>query len=93
MPIEFDPAKDRLNRAKHGLSLARAEEFEFATAFRVADTRRDYGEPRVQVYGMLDGRLHVLVVNPRSGVDRVISLRRANKREVNRYGGQVGPQS
>lgn len=89
----FDPTKDEANRLKHGLSLVKAEAFDFVTAFKVVDTRRDYGEARVQVYGMLDGRLHVLVINPRPEGDRVISLRRANKREVRRYGGQVGSRS
>ena len=36
MDIEFDPAKDALNIAKHGLSLADAAAFELATA-RVTD--------------------------------------------------------
>lgn len=93
MTIDFDPAKDAVNREKHGLSLARAVDFDFGTAFRVADTRRDYGEPRFQLYGMLGDRLHVLVFSPRSGRDRIISLRRANKREVRHYGGEVGSQS
>ncbi len=91
--FSFDPTKDEANRVKHGLSLVEAETFDFETAFKVADTRRDYGEVRVQVYGMLHDRLHVLVINPRPGGDRVISLRRANKREVRRYGGQVGSRS
>ncbi len=89
----FDPPKDQANLIKHGLSLEKAHSFDFETAFKVVDTRRDYGEVRVQVYGMIEGRLHVLVISPRSGGDRVISLRRANKREVRRYGGQVGSQS
>lgn len=91
--LTFDPSKDRANVVKHGLSLEQAYKFDFETAFRVVDTRRDYGEVRIQVYGMLEGRLHVLVIGPRPGGDRVISLRRANKREVRRYGGQVGSQS
>lgn len=92
-PFTFDPAKDDANRLKHGLSLAKAEAIDFDKAFVVADTRRDYGEVRVQVYGMIEGRLHVLVMSPRPGGDRVISLRRANKREVRRYGGKAGSRS
>ncbi|MGZ8369823.1 MAG: hypothetical protein ACXWVH_02080 [Caulobacteraceae bacterium] len=43
-PILYDPAKDEINRRKHGVSLARAADLEIAIA--VEDARRDYGESR-----------------------------------------------
>ncbi len=49
------------------------------------DVRRDYGEPRFQALGEIDGRLHMLVFTPRSGDVHVISLRKANRREIKRY--------
>lgn len=49
------------------------------------DTRRDYGETRVRTFGYLDKRLHVLVFVEADNGIRVISFRRANKREVKRY--------
>jgi hypothetical protein len=42
--VEFDPAKDVTNLAKHGLSFADAAEFDLAGAAVVVDDRRDYGE-------------------------------------------------
>ena len=60
-PVEFDPAKEARNRAKHGVSLARAAEFEDDALRIVSDERFAYGERRFVAYGMLDGRLHVLV--------------------------------
>ena len=45
-PIDFDPAKDLANRAKHGLSLADAAELDWDAANIVPDTRFDYGELR-----------------------------------------------
>ena len=48
--------------------------------------RRDYGEPRLLVMARLDGRLHAAVVTPRGEDLHVISFRKANKREVKRYG-------
>jgi uncharacterized protein len=84
--IDFDPGKDASNRAKHGLSLARAAEMDLATAFVLPDERRDYGEPRWAAYGILDGRLHMLAFTVRDGVMRAISLRRANAKEIRRYG-------
>ena len=40
MQIEFDPAKDDINIAKHGVSLARAVELEILTF--IEDDRNDY---------------------------------------------------
>ena len=44
--IEFDPAKDEINVARHGISLARAADLVVATI--EPDLRRDYGEPRLR---------------------------------------------
>ena len=52
----------------------------------MVDTRRDYGEPRLRVMARLDGVLHAAVVTPRGGDLRVISFRRASRREVRLYG-------
>ena len=52
------------------------------------DKRRDYGETRLQVLAMLDRRLYAAVVTPRGEDLRVISFRRANKREEKTYGEQ-----
>jgi uncharacterized DUF497 family protein len=84
--IEFDPGKDAINRQKHGLSLADAARLDIAAAFVVPDERRAYGEARLQAYGLIDGRLHVLAFTMRGDVLRAISLRKANSREVKRYG-------
>jgi uncharacterized protein len=54
-------------------------------ALLVDDIRRDYGERRVRVFAMLDERLHIAVVTPRGEDLRVISLRRASRKEVERY--------
>jgi len=49
MLIEFDPAKDEANIAKHGVSLARAADLEIL-AF-IEDDRTDYGEVRYRAWG------------------------------------------
>ena len=86
MKITFDPAKDAANVAKHGVSLAKAVEITWRAATFVDDIRRDYGEPRLQVYGDIDGRLHVFIFTPADDGVRAISLRKANKREIRRHG-------
>lgn len=85
MEFEFDPAKDVLNRAKHGISLRFAEWFDMESAILKEDTRRQYNERRVIARGMIGDRVHVLVFTMRGNHMRVISLRKANRREVLEY--------
>jgi len=85
MKMVFDAGKDQSNRAKHGLSLERVIDFAIQIVFE--DDRRDYGEQRWVAYGDLDGRLHCLVfTTPDETTLRPISFRKANTREVKRYG-------
>ena len=85
MDITFDPAKDQANQAKHGVSLALASEFEWDDAVTWEDVRRPYGEARKVAIGYIGLRLYVVVYVDRDGDRRVISLRKANKREVDFY--------
>jgi uncharacterized DUF497 family protein len=82
---EFDPAKDESNLDKHGLSLADIEGFEWETAVVQEDRRKQYAEPRFEAKGYIDERLHVVVFCLRADAVRVISLRKANPREVKSY--------
>ena len=80
--IEFDALKSERNAQTRGLRFERAADFDWGSAIVVPDVRRDYGETRLVATGFLDGRLHMLCfIRIPDGV-RVISLRRANKREV-----------
>lgn len=86
MRYVFDPAKDAANRLKHGVSLALAE-FLFAGPHKTTrDDRFAYDEVRQVAFGPINRRLFVCVYVDRDGERRVISLRKANDREVNRYG-------
>jgi uncharacterized DUF497 family protein len=85
MQIEFDSGKDRINRDKHGISLAGAAEMDIEAARIVPDLRRDYGEARFRAIGPIAGRLHSLAFTMRGGVLRAISLRKANRRERRSY--------
>lgn len=49
------------------------------------DLRYSYGEDRYQLTGRIEGRLFVLVYTPRRETIRIISARKANRREVERY--------
>jgi uncharacterized DUF497 family protein len=81
--IEFDPAKDEANIAKHGVSLAAAKDFEMHMV--VPDARRTYGEDRFNAFGVLNGQTYCLTFTRRDGWFRAISLRRAHAKEYRRH--------
>jgi len=85
MKIEFDVEKSAINEKERGLPFIMAAEFDFETAFESLDTRHDYGETRIIAYGYIGTRLHMLCFKPIKGGIRVISLRKANKREEKKY--------
>ena len=91
MRIEYDPAKDDANRAKHGISLQAAAGFDWDTAIEREDDRFDYGETRFVAIGLINSGLYVMVFT--EGTDdesvRIISLRSAEKHEARYYYGQI----
>jgi len=86
MEYEWDTDKDAENLAKHDVDFAEAEDFDWNTALIEEDNRCDYGERRFGAYGLIHDRLYFMVFTMRGERIRIISLRRANKREVRRYG-------
>ncbi|MBF0167130.1 MAG: BrnT family toxin [Alphaproteobacteria bacterium] len=85
MRIAFDPAKDAVNVVKHGVSLAEARKIEWETLWAMPDRRRDYGEERIVGFAYVGLRLYSVVFTDRGDVRRIISLRKANGREIKRY--------
>jgi len=85
MLIEFDPDKDAINRDKHGLSLGDAAMLDWDAAATWQDDRFDYGENRMRGLGYIGERLHHVAFVDREQVRRIISFRKANKREFNDY--------
>jgi uncharacterized DUF497 family protein len=83
--IAFDPAKDAINRSKHGISLR----VDWNRVLAKLDTRTDYGEPRQIGYGPIGRRLYCVVFVDRGDTLRIISLRKANNREIDRYEAQI----
>ena len=85
MLIEFDPAKDAANQDKHGLSLAMASELDWDQALVWVDERHDYGELRMIALAPDSGILYYVAFVDRADARRIISLRKANRREVKHY--------
>ena len=83
MKIEFDAAKNEHNIQQRGLPFELAAEFDWENALVVPSDRQ--GEARYFALGMIGSRLHALAFTKRGQNLRVISLRRANEKEVKRY--------
>ena len=85
MRVDFDPVKNERNVRERELPFERAGDFDFATAVVREDIRKTYPEIRFVALGFLDERLHVLCFTPIAGGIRVISFRKANRREEKVY--------
>ena len=85
MLFAFDPAKDKANKAKHGLSLAPAMELEWDWALVWVDDRFDYDEQRLNALVPRQGSLYFVTFVDRGRARRIISLRPATRREVETY--------
>lgn len=85
MRYEWDANKNAANKSKHGIAFKNAEDFEWDSAVIREDARKDYGETRHIALGMITGRLHVMVAIFKTDIIRIVSLRKANKREVKSY--------
>ena len=85
MQIEFDPSKDITNQAKHGLSLEFAGELDWDSALVWVDDRFEYRELRMIALAPKTTTLYYVAFVERGSVQRIISLRRANRREVKYY--------
>jgi uncharacterized DUF497 family protein len=85
MLIEFDPAKDLENQTKHGVSLSVAGELNWEAALVWIDDRFEYSETRMIALAPKTEILYYVAFVDRGEARRVISLRRANRREVKHY--------
>lgn len=85
MRMEFDPAKDAVNRAKHGVSLTLARRLDWDSALVRIDDRFEYGEWRMIALAPETNTLYYVAFVDRGDVRRIISLRRATRLEVKHY--------
>ena len=85
MQFNLDPGKDATNLSKHGLSLAAAAELRWEAALVWIDDRANYGEARMVALAPIGDILYFAAFVDRESTRRVISLRRANRREVSHY--------
>jgi uncharacterized DUF497 family protein len=85
MRFEWDEKKARTNRAKHKVDFGLAPLFEFDNAIVTIDDDVDYGEERLKALGIIRGEIYVMVYTETGNVVRVISLRKADRKEARDY--------
>lgn len=90
MRLTFDPAKRAKTLLERGLDFARASEVFEGVTVTMDDNRLDYGELRCVTVGNLDGRGVVVVWTPRGRARRIISMRKANEREIAKFAKGLG---
>ena len=86
MELEWDEAKNRANVRKHGLDFDDARKLDWDNATYLEDTRFAYPERRYWAFAMWNGRLHMVAFCVRGTKVRIISFRKANRREIERHG-------
>ena len=80
---EWDESKRQANLAKHGVDFADMDAFEWDTA--LIDLDEYHAEPRWIATGFIGAVLYFVVFTERSDNIRIISLRKATRREVRNY--------
>jgi uncharacterized DUF497 family protein len=85
MKFEWDEKKRLVNIKKHGIDFVAACRLWESPMLVVQDDREDYGETRWIGLGTLEDRIIVVVFTKRLNMIRIISCRKANKREIKYY--------
>jgi len=87
---EWDEEKNRSNHEKHGVRFEDAPAVFAGPCVTFEDNRVDYGEERFITLGRLDGRTVVIAHTLRGAANRIISMRKANRREKEIYEKRLG---
>jgi uncharacterized DUF497 family protein len=88
--VEFDPAKSARNASQRGLPFELTAERDWDVARVRPDDRHDYGEERYFALPPMSGRLYAVCYCVRGDARRIISFRKANKREEQAYAKTFG---
>ncbi|WP_198362754.1 BrnT family toxin [Testudinibacter aquarius] len=88
--VEYNHLKRDNTLQQRGLDFAQAKQVFSGHHFTAEDSRQDYGEIRYITIGMLAERLVVIVWTWRNQKRRIISMRKANEREQQRFKQHLG---
>ena len=85
MKYDWDKNKNIANIEKHGIDFNDSQELFEGNKLVISDDRKDYGEARMIAVGRINDRLAVAVYTQRGKTIRIISVRKANSREKDRF--------
>ena len=86
LEFQWDSAKAAMNLQKHGIPFDYAARvFQDERRQDGGDSRQDYGEQRRITIGVIEGRVYVVAYTKRRAAIRLISARKANAREAQKY--------
>ena len=85
MRVEWDETKRTENLRKHSIDFVGAEALFEGFTVTVEDDRFNYGEQRFVTFGTLEGRILAVVSTEQNDVIRIISVRKATRREEQSY--------
>jgi uncharacterized DUF497 family protein len=83
--VDWDEAKRAENLRKHGIDFVGAEALFAGYTATIEDDRFPYGEQRFVTFGVLQGRVLAVVHTERNDAIRIISMRKATRREEKSY--------
>ena len=89
MDFEWDDTKRKSNIKKHGIDFINAPMIFDGYTLTIEDDRYDYGEERFITFGILEGRVVVVVHTENGDSIRIISIRRATKYEEKTYFSEI----
>ena len=86
MEFEWDENKNKSNQEKHGIDFNDAKDvFEDESNIISEDLRKNYGETRWKIVGKIYGSIISVVYTIRDKVTRIISARKASRKERDEY--------
>ena len=89
MNFEWDDRKRKSNIKNHGIDFVNAPMIFDSYTLTIEDDRYDYGEERLITFGILEGRIVVVVHTENEDSIRIISIRKATKYEEKEYFSQI----
>ena len=90
LQVTYDPAKREATLQSRGLDFADATNVFKGPTFSAVDARFNYGETRFLTVGLLAARMVIVVWTQRGSARHIISMRKANEREQQRYRERLG---
>jgi uncharacterized protein len=85
MEFEWDENKRQSNLSKHGIDFVRAASIFNSPILEKEDNRYDYDESRLIAIGEANGVILFVVYTVRGSIYRIVSARKATKREQQQY--------